>query len=417
MPDHPRMRHACRAFVPFLALAAAVPGQKPALSDAPDKTPSDFARFVKEGDGGHFDVAITTYRKGDAELVLFGAVHIADQACYDTLNDRFTACDALLYELVGPADYRPSKDREEGFNPLSMLQKGLRNSMDLTFQLDLIDYAPANFVHADMTPEEFKKSMDERGESMLSIMFDMMVSGMKMQQEAMEAEGAAAAAPNVDLVKAFRTGEGRHTLRMLFASQLEQIELMAAGGKAGEGTDGGTLIVGRNEKCLEVLMREVAAGKKKLGIFYGAAHLPHMEQRLVGDLGFTKIGHEWLVAWDCKRRPDVKYDRALVKLRQQCKEDLGVLALAAREYRRELRDTKNEDKGPPTVSELADIKVLGVSRYAGNQKDPWGNDYVIEARRNGVRWQVRSLGQDGKKDTDDDLVVQEPRGSGLLFGR
>jgi len=406
------MRHPCCVFAPFLALAAASVAQGPQLSDAPDKTPSDFARFVKVGDGGHFDTAITTYKKGDVELILFGAVHIADQACYDALNDRFAACDALLYELVGPPDYRPTKDREEGFNPLAMLQKGLKTSMELSFQLDVIDYGPANFVHADMTTEEFEKSMAERGESLLSIMMEMMMSGMKMQREAIDAEGGnAQAPPAVDLVKAFRTGEGRHTLRMLFASQLEQIELMAAGGKSGEG---GTLIQGRNEKCLEVLAREMAAGKKKLGIYYGAAHLPHMEQRLVRDLGFQKINHEWLVAWDCTRRPDVKYDRALIKQRQQGKEELTALALAARDYRRDVQAVQPD--AVATVHDIAASKSGGVPRYAGNTKDPWGNDYVIERRKNGVRWQVRSLGQDGVKDTDDDLVVQEPRGGGL-FGR
>ena len=34
--------------------------------------------------------------------------------------------------------------------------------------------------------------------------------------------------------------------------------------------------VDRDAKCLEVL-----AGKKKLGIFYGAAHFPDMEKRLL----------------------------------------------------------------------------------------------------------------------------------------
>jgi len=406
------MRHPCRAFAPLFVLAAAAATQAPSLSDAPDKTPSDFARFVKEGDGGHFDTAITTYKKGDVELILFGAVHIADQACYDTLNDRFGHCDALLYELVGPADYRPTKDREEGFNPLSLLQKGLKTSMELSFQLDVIDYAAANFVHADMTPEEFQQSMDERGESLLSVMMDMMMQGMQMQREQQDREdGSASAGANLDLVKAFRSGEGRHLLRMTFASQLEQIELLAAGGKKGEG---GTLIQGRNEKCLEVLAREIASGKKKLGIYYGAAHLPHMEQRLTKDLGFQKVNHEWLVAWDCKRRPDVKYDRALVKQRQQGKEELAALALAARDYRRDAQVAKIETIA--TAHDLAASKVDGVPRYAGNVKDPWGNDYQVERRKNGVRWQVRSLGQDGVKETDDDLVVQEPR-SGGLFGR
>ncbi|HET7843268.1 MAG TPA: hypothetical protein VFL14_03895, partial [Xanthomonadales bacterium] len=146
--------HALRSFAAMLPLLpVTLLAQDPAPSDAPDKTPSDFVRFVKVGDGGHLDTAITKYARGDVELVLFAAVHIADGACYATLNDRFTTCDVLLYELVGPADYRPTKDREpRGFNPISMLQQGLKNMLELSFQLDEIDYQAPNFVHADMTP-------------------------------------------------------------------------------------------------------------------------------------------------------------------------------------------------------------------------------------------------------------------------
>ena len=108
-------------------------------SDAADKTPSDFVRFVKVADGGHLDTAITTYKKGDVTLTLFGAVHIADAKCYAALNDRFTQCEVLLYELVGPPDYRPTKNREErGFNPVSLLQQGLKNSLELTEPSDVL---------------------------------------------------------------------------------------------------------------------------------------------------------------------------------------------------------------------------------------------------------------------------------------
>ncbi|MCA8976552.1 MAG: type II secretion system protein GspG [Planctomycetes bacterium] len=373
------------------------------VTDAPTGTPSDFVRFVKVGEGGHLDTAITTYRKGDVEVRFFGAVHIADEACYELLNDRFTTCDALLYELVGPPDYRPSKDRERGFSPISLLQQGMRNSMQLSFQLDVIDYQPDNFVHADMTPQEFEASMAERGESLLSIMFDMMVDSMNAQREKADDEDAPEPEP-FDLVKAFRSGEGRHLLRMTLAAQLEEIEMLSAGGRNG----GSTLLEGRNEKCLEVLGREIAAGKKKLGIYYGAAHLPHMEQRLIQDLGFAKVDHEWLVAWDCAPRPDPKFDRALVKLRQRCKKELGALAAAARDYR-----LGEQPEEVATAKQVAESTQDGAPRYQGSLQDPWGNDYRIEQRRIGNRWQVRSLGQDGVLDTDDDMIVQEPRRGGL----
>lgn len=390
------------AFRTALALASlTLPLAAQEGSDAPDKTPSDFARFVKVGDGGHFDTAITTYKKGDVTLTLFAAVHIADARCYAALNDRFTNCDALLYELVGPADYRPTKDREErGFNPLSLLQNGLKNALELTFQLDEIDYQAPNFVHADMTPQQFEKSMEERGESLLSIMWNMMLNGMQAQA----AKSGDEPPRDFDLVKAFRSGEGHHALRMMFAEQLEQVELIGAGGK------GSTLLEGRNEKCLEVLQREIAAGKKKIGIYYGAAHFPHMEKRIVDDLGFKKVGHEWLVAWDCTKRPDAKYDGALVKLRQHARDELGALAAAAKTFR-----LADPERAVPAVEELAAAKGDGVTSYTGPLRDPWGHDYVIQKRSTGTRWQVVSAGPDGVFGSADDLVVVEPRRGGLLL--
>ena len=51
------------------------------------------------------------------------------------------------------------------------------------------------------------------------------------------------------------------------------------------------------EKCLKVLDQQVRAGKKKLGIFYGAAHFPDMEKRL-GEAGWKRSKQEWITAWD-----------------------------------------------------------------------------------------------------------------------
>lgn len=396
----PSFRPAAALFAALLPPFAAA--QQP--GDAPDHTPSDFVRFVRDGDGGRLDTAITTYERDGVEVVMFGAVHIADAACYAALNDRFTTCDVLLYELVGPPDYRPTRGREQGFNPVALLQQGLKNSLELTFQLDEVDYQAANFVHADMTPQEFEQSMAERGESLLSIMLQMMMNGMAQQRAKAEAEGATPP-PAVDLVKAFQSGEGRHLLRMTFAQQLEEVETMMAGGK------GSTLLEGRNEKCLQVLQRELAAGRKRLGIYYGAAHLPHLEHRLVADLGFRKTGHEWLVAWDCSKRPDQRFDRELARLRRRARDELSSLAVAARDWRSGAMAAE-----VPSAATLAAASGDGKPLYAGPLQDPWGHDYLVQKRPVGSRWQAVSRGQDGVLGTADDLVVVEPRRGGL-FGR
>src|SRR5262245_37265408 len=199
------------------------PAKAEALTDQKDKTPSDFARFVKQGDGGHFDTAITTYRNAaGAEVVLFAAVHIADGACYAALEQRFAGEEALLYELVGPDEYRPRKGEHVSESFISLLQNGMKNALELSFQLDCIDYSAPNFVHADMTPDEFQTQMAERGESLFGMMMKMGLQSMRAASG--DDEEGAPGAPPVDLVRAFRSGEGRHQLRLLLASALEGME-------------------------------------------------------------------------------------------------------------------------------------------------------------------------------------------------
>ena len=51
-----------------------------------------------------------------------------------------------------------------------------------------------------------------------------------------------------------------------------------------------------------MLAEQIAAGKKRIGIFYGAGHMPDMEKRLVADLGAERDAERWLVAWDLRSK-------------------------------------------------------------------------------------------------------------------
>ena len=65
---------------------------------------------------------------------------------------------------------------------------------------------------------------------------------------------------------------------------------------------GDNVIIGdRNAKCIKVLRKQVKKGRKTIGVFYGAAHNPDLEARLV-KMGYTKGGQEWLTAWDVPKK-------------------------------------------------------------------------------------------------------------------
>lgn len=288
--------HAClaRPALVFLACAGLLAAQQ---GEGASETPSDFVRFLEIGDGGRLETAITTYRNdAGVEVVLYGAVHIAEPVHFEVLQERFRTRQSLLYELVARPEDRPNPDeqRQGGGGAISLLQRGLKNALGLQFQLDVVDYRPANFVHADMEPAEFAASMKERGESLMGIFLRMARSGAVVAPT--EGDGKA---PTIDFVSALRSGDGKRQLKLLLGKQLENMERMALGL---DDKGGSTLLEGRNEKCLSVLEQRIGAGDRTIGIYYGAAHLPHMEQRLVKDLGFRKTGHEWVTAWDCVRK-------------------------------------------------------------------------------------------------------------------
>jgi hypothetical protein len=54
--------------------------------------------------------------------------------------------------------------------------------------------------------------------------------------------------------------------------------------------------------ALAVLRKQIAAGKRHLGVFYGAGHLPDMEKRLEKDFGLKRQSTLWLTAWDMTGR-------------------------------------------------------------------------------------------------------------------
>src|SRR6218665_1875117 len=94
--------------VAALALPLTVSAQSPSVAPTPEAT--DFLRFEELDEGDSLETAIVSYISPTGVTVdLVGAVHIADKAYFENLNERFKKYDAVLYELVG----RPMSEREE----------------------------------------------------------------------------------------------------------------------------------------------------------------------------------------------------------------------------------------------------------------------------------------------------------------
>ena len=240
------------------------------------------------------DTSIVTYKspKSNLQVDLVGAVHVGDQSYYDDLNQRFRDYDVLLYELVAPEGTRVPQGGGRSQHPVGQMQQGMKSMLELEYQLEKINYHAKNFVHADMTPEEFSKSMKDRNESFLQIMFRMMG-----QASAQQSKGKGPS--DFDMLFALFAKDRARRLKQAMAVQFEDIEGQM---KALQGPDGSTLITERNKKALAVLKKEIKSGKKKIGIFYGAGHFPDMSKRLVEDFGLTPVSEDWIEAWDMRKK-------------------------------------------------------------------------------------------------------------------
>lgn len=283
--------------IPLVLLALSLPAfaAEPTI-EAPAFT-KEFIRFVKTGrNEGHVDTATKSYRReGDQVTVaLVSVVHVGDGAYFDTLQKLFAGYDAVLYEMIRDRETEPSDDVGTD-HPVSQLQIGMKTLLDLEFQLDRIDYSKTNFVHADLDPATFANLQAERGESIFGLLF----------KAALEEQRRQSTDPNAGLnpfavLFALTADDSARQLKFLLGQQMGQMEDMLAGIDQTADGKGSAILSGRNEHAMKVLAEQIAQGRRKLAIFYGAGHMPDFEKRLI-EKGFTQVGEDWQIAWDIRR--------------------------------------------------------------------------------------------------------------------
>ncbi|MFK7909084.1 MAG: hypothetical protein AB8F34_00625 [Akkermansiaceae bacterium] len=269
--------------------------EKPAVKD-PNAT--QFIRVARDENNVRLQTGITTYAKNDITVDLIGAIHIADTGYYTQLNKEFKNYDALLFEMIGGGNMKNGKAvkvKKKAKDPMVAMLGDIHNMIGKMLKLQAqkqgIDYTAANFVHADLSLAEFEKLQEKKGESILGFAMQNAQPGMK--QPDLQKLLTALLSGNADGMK------------------LELVDTLGGAGNHIASMLGDSVIIDdRNNACLKVLGEQVKVGKKKLGIFYGAAHFSDMESELL-KMGYKKTSHRWLTAWDipkaaAKPLPDKK---------------------------------------------------------------------------------------------------------------
>jgi hypothetical protein len=222
-------------------------------------------------------------------------VHIAEAAYFHDIQSSVQPCDAVLYEMVKPKGSGPPVKGQHSDHAIAQLQRFLKDKLDLSFQLDEVDYTPANFVHADMDAETFQQMQEDRGESFASMM---LMSLMK----ALTDPGAVRQFDDepTDMVELMTRPDGERQVKLLLARHLGDFEREAMGMNMLNGT---VILTERNKAVMKALDESLSAGNENIAIFYGAAHMPDLSKQLE-ERGFKPTKTRWRAAWDVRIRED-----------------------------------------------------------------------------------------------------------------
>lgn len=309
MPGHANLLPAVLMALALQATAqageAAAPPPPTSPPAAPPQSLPDYMRYADDAHSTRLEIAIRSFRMPSGQQVdLVGVVHIADDAYYQQLNQRFNDYDAVLFELVGdpqlltrtPPHVLRQLSERQGTGLLSSLQQTVGRHLNLVFQLGAIDYTKKNMVHADTSAEEFTRMQRERGESILTLFIRAMnaqLSGGPHSAVMMTEFNTFA------LIRILLSPDSAAEFKKSLARVFDQAESMAA---VMERNGGSAILTGRNDVAVAKL-QEVLADRKqrRVAVFYGSGHMPGLEATLTDKLRAKVIGEEWLAAWTMPR--------------------------------------------------------------------------------------------------------------------
>jgi len=225
--------------------------------------------------------------KTRSTVFLVGAVHVADAAYYERLQDILDGCDVVLYEGVGHAkDGAAPDDREmERYDALFKLQLKVKDLLGLTFQRDGLDYTRPFWKNADVDMESLSEQMQRENVALPTD--PPLVRGLLKLVVGM-----------LDATQIGENPEFRRQLKSQVAAALTTADALFGGSMRDLGR---VLIEWRNDAALQHLDEEIAGGApgRWIAVFYGAGHLPDMAAKLT-QRGFEFQGVGWVRAWELR---------------------------------------------------------------------------------------------------------------------
>lgn len=180
---------------------------------------------------------------------------------------------------------KPLTDEEIGQRQEG-IQTKLASALGLEFQLAAIDYSKPNWRNSDMSIDQVQRKLQEAGASGEQLF--RMLDGSSMM--------AKFAGFLLNFIKA--SPQMQSSVKLMMMEMLSHAdELMEAqGGEQGKLM--GVIVIDRNTAVLDDL-RAVLKNEKGVGsiaLFYGAGHLPDLEERLTREFGYRFESDRWFPA-------------------------------------------------------------------------------------------------------------------------
>lgn len=280
------------------------PGFGQTTAAPPVEEVSDHVRYLEGPDKDLLQTAVTRFEKGGRIVDLVAVVHLADKAYFENLNQLLATYDVVLYEMVGGA-FTPQKATElptdsDEMAGIRQLQTMAKSFLGLEFQLEGIDYSSPNFVHADVEWDTMNGLMEAKNQNFSEIFTRAMALSEKGSIAGLPDSEAGMSLMLGSLLTAVTTGNSTELKRVIapFLSEAEAFITQL------EGEDGTVLVTERNKLVMSKLAEEQSArGAGKYAIFYGAGHMPDLENRLIAE-GYVKKETTWADAWSMENGAD-----------------------------------------------------------------------------------------------------------------
>lgn len=289
------MRRIFAAILLTLAMAIGVFAQ-----EKQENKLSEFIRYQTDNKDSGLQIAVTDYIADvgtrSVTVTLYGVVHIADSDYYKKVQKDLDGYDTVLYEGVGGDKQKMAQKQAPSI--LSVIQHLAGDILDLSFQMDSIDYTRKNLVHADISSmDDLKEKMN--GESISPLGNYIKEDQLEFLKPIMDAAGPL-------LKELMKTQpQWQNKIKAQFAETLSSTDINTQLSPELHKT----IVLDRNQIVIDVLQRELKTGKSTYAVFYGAAHMPDLEERLQ-KLGFKQKSKRWMTAWKIKPVSDDDEERA-----------------------------------------------------------------------------------------------------------